>query len=176
MLAVKLICSHFLFELDGAHVFAVEESQQVVYMATNTAPLYLGDNRTDVNMAWMLHCMQFFRNHMLNEEVASLYPSMEDLSPTQKPSAWQEPIRNGTRPLSKHWKGTYAFLDVGEVDKIRHLSADQVGDEFFCDKNVDEGKIQVSNPHTLLSIFTPLQHSKHHPQSKLSPSSPPYPY
>ncbi|KAF2832993.1 hypothetical protein CC86DRAFT_338057 [Ophiobolus disseminans] len=141
--AVKLMCSHFLFELEGAnHVFAAEESQQVVYMATNNAPLYGGVHKGEVNMNWMLHCMQFFRNHMMNEDVASLFHAMDDLSPRQKPSAWQEPLRMGTYPLGKHWKGTYSFLDVPEITKLRMLSPDQVGDAYFCDKNIDEGKIQ----------------------------------
>jgi hypothetical protein len=152
--AIKLICSHFLFELEaGKHVFGVEESQRVVYMATNTAPLYTGPKLTDVNMSWMLHCMQFFRNHMMNEEAASLHQAMEDLTPRQKPSAWQEPLRKGSYPLSQYWKGTYSFLDVPEISKLRKLSADDFGDNYFCDKNVDEGKIQVSVPHSSTCNF-----------------------
>lgn len=143
--AVKLMCSHFLFEIDGTrhNVFAAEESQRVVYMASNAAPLYTGINHTTVNMDWMLHCMQFFRNHMVSEELSSLFPAMRDLSRREKPSSWREPLRKGSYPLSKHWKGTYSFLDIREVDKLRKLPADQVGDEYLCDKNVDEGKIQV---------------------------------
>ncbi|KAH7095765.1 hypothetical protein FB567DRAFT_566409 [Paraphoma chrysanthemicola] len=142
--AVKLMCSHFLFQLEGAqhNVFAVEESQRVVYMATNSAPLYGGDDFTQVNMEWMLHCMHFFRHHMMNDEVASLFDAMDQLTPKQKPSAWQEPLRKGTHALGSHWKGTYAFLDVHEVLKLRKLPADEIGDHYFCDKNVDEGKIQ----------------------------------
>jgi hypothetical protein len=146
------MCSHFLFQLDGAkhNVFAVEESQRVVYMATNSAPLYGGDNLTQVNMEWVLHCMHFFRHHMMNEDVATLSDAMGELTPKQKPSAWQEPLRKGAYALGSHWKGTYAFLDVHEVQKLRKLSADQVGDAFLSDKNVDEGKIQVSNFHGFL--------------------------
>jgi hypothetical protein len=143
--AVKLICSQFLFSLDGPNnVFGVEESQRVVYMATNVAPLYSGPKLTEVNMNWMLHCLQFFRNHMMNEDVASLYSAMEELTSGEKPSAWKEPLRKGSYPLSSHWKGTYAFLDMPEIMKLRKLSADQAADAYFCDKNVDEGKIQVS--------------------------------
>jgi hypothetical protein len=143
--AVKLMCSHFLFELDGAkhNVFAVEESQRIVYLASNAAPMYGGLNLTDVNMEWVLHCLHFFRHHMMNEEVATLHAAMSDLSPLQKPSAWQEPLRKGSYPLGSHWKGTYAFLDVSEITKLRKLPVDEVGDSFFSDKNVDEGKIQV---------------------------------
>jgi hypothetical protein len=143
--AVKLMCSHFLFELEGAkqNVFAVEESQRIVYMATNSAPLYLGALKTVVNMEWILHCMHFFRHHMMNDEVATLSEVIEELSPRQKPSAWQEPLRKGSYALGNHWKGTYAFLESTEIHKLRRLSADQIGDTYLCDKNIDEGKVQV---------------------------------
>jgi hypothetical protein len=143
--AIKLICSHFLFEIEGAkhNVFAVEESQRVVYMATNTAPMYKGPMQMEVNMEWILHCLHFFRHHMMNQDTATLYDAMGELSTRQKPSAWQEPLRKGSYALSSHWKGTYSFLDIPEVKRLRKLSPDQVGDEYFCDKNVDEGKVQV---------------------------------
>ncbi|KAF1840797.1 uncharacterized protein K460DRAFT_380586 [Cucurbitaria berberidis CBS 394.84] len=142
--AIKLMCSHFLFELEGAKhdVFAIEESQRAVYLSTNAAPMYQGLNLTDVNMEWVLHCLNFFRHHMMNEEVDTLFENMNALSVTQKPSAWREPLRRGAYPLGKHWKGTYAYLDAKEVVKIRKLHPDQVGAEFFVDKNVEEGKIQ----------------------------------
>jgi hypothetical protein len=133
--AVKLMCSHFLFELESAkhNVFAMEESQRVVYMATNTAPMYSGPTMTTVNMDWILHCLHFFRHHMMNEDTATLYNAIDELSPRQKPSTWQEPLR----------KGSYSFLHQPEIDKIRKLSSDEAGDKYFCDKNVDEGKVQV---------------------------------
>lgn len=143
--AVKLMCSHFLFELEDANhqVFALEESQRFVYMATNKAPLYSGPNLTQINMEWVLHCLNFFRDHMMNQEAATLYDAMSDLSPMQKPSAWQEPLRKGSYALGSHWKGTYSFLDVPEITKLRKISPDEDAEAFFCDKNVDEGKIQV---------------------------------
>jgi len=144
--AVKLISAHFLFDLDGSYdIFGIEESQRMVYKATNAAPLYSGPRLTDVNMNWMLHCMQFFRNHMMNEDVATLDPAMELLTTGEKPSAWQGPLdQTGSYPLSSHWKGTYAFLDLAEIQKLRKLRPDQFENAYFCDKNVDEGKIQVS--------------------------------
>ncbi|KAH3918232.1 hypothetical protein HBI56_143460 [Parastagonospora nodorum] len=142
--AVKLMCSHFLFELEDANhqVFALEESQRVVYMATNKAPLYSGPSLSEINMDWVLHCLNFFRDHMMNEAAATLYDAVSELSPMQKPSAWQEPLRNGSYTLGSHWKGTYSFLDVPEITKLRKMSSDEDAEAFFCDKNVDEGKIQ----------------------------------
>jgi hypothetical protein len=143
--AVKLMCSHFLFELEGAkhNVFGVEESQRIVYMPTNRAPIYIGPSQTNINMEWILHCMHFFRHHMMNDDVALLCRAINDLPPRQKPSAWQEPLRRGSYALGNHWKGTYAFLDAEEVTKLRKLSPDDVGVQILIDKNIDEGKVQV---------------------------------
>ena len=82
---------------------------------------------------------------MTNQEIATLYENIDALPMTQKPSAWCEPLREGVYPLGKHWKGTYAYLDQSEVRKIRKLGPDQVGEGYFTDKNVEEGKIQVGN-------------------------------
>ncbi|KAH7385622.1 hypothetical protein BKA66DRAFT_528087 [Pyrenochaeta sp. MPI-SDFR-AT-0127] len=142
--AVKLMCSHFLFEPEGAKhdVFAIEEVQRAVYLPTNVAPIYQGPKLTMINMEWVLHCLNFFRHHMMNEDAGTLSESVDALSVTQKPSAWQEPLREGAYPLSKNWMGTYSFLEMSEIRKLRSLTPDQVGDHYFIDKNIDEGKIQ----------------------------------
>lgn len=143
--AVKIICSSLLFEHDDLkhHVFAIEQLQRVAYASTNKAPIYEGLNYHDVNMEWIMKCLDFFRYHMMNRETMTLSDAMEDLSAMQKPTAWQEPLKNGALPLSKHWKGTYSFLDPKEQIKLRALPEDNDSDTYFCDKNIDEGKIQV---------------------------------
>lgn len=145
--AVKLMCSHFLFELEGIHhnVFAIEESQRAVYTASNRAKMFYGPCKTSVNMDWLSHCLNFFRHHMMSEEGSTLHENISDLSALQKPSAWQEPLKTGTYPLGRHWKGTYSFLDAAEITKIRRVDAAKACSEYFIDKNVDEGKIQVRN-------------------------------
>jgi hypothetical protein len=80
---------------------------------------------------------------MMNEEAMTLHKVISELSPRQKPSSWQEPLRKGSYALGKHWKGTYSFLDTTEVAKLRRMTPDQVSDAFLCDKNIDEGKVQV---------------------------------
>lgn len=143
--AVKVMCSPLLFEHENSkhHVFAVELLQRAVYASTNKAPIYEGINLTEVNMEWIMKCLDFFRHHMTNQEVMTLSDAMEDLSALQKPKAWQEPLRNGTFPLSKHWKGTYSFLDPNEQRKLRLLPDDDDSDTYYSDRNIDEGKIQV---------------------------------
>ena len=94
-------------------------------------------------MEWTMKCLDFFRYHMINEEASALTYAMEDLSPLQKPTAWQGTLKNGAVPLSKTWKGTYSFLDPKEQRKLRNLSDDNDSMDYFSDKNIDEGKIQV---------------------------------
>jgi hypothetical protein len=140
--AIKLICSQFLFALSRAkhNIFALEESQYAVYMPTKRAPIYLDPTLTDVNMEWTLHCLNFFRHHMMNEDAQTLFDKIDELGAAQKPSAWREPLRQGARALSCNWKGTYSFLENGEQQRLR---TQKPGEELYIDKNIDEGKIQV---------------------------------
>jgi hypothetical protein len=137
--AVKLMCSQFIFDLEGLqhNVFAFEDSQHAVYLSADDARLFEG---TRLNLKWMLHAMNFFRHHMMNEDAQTLCDKIEELDVTQKPSAWREQLTDGAQPLSRYWKGTYSFLDNIEVQKLRKQGP---GRQVFIDKNVDEGKIQV---------------------------------
>ena len=143
--AVRIICSCLLFEQDDMkyHVFAIEQLQRAAYAASNKAPIFEGLHLTEINMEWTMKCLDFFRYHMINEEASALTYAMEDLSPLQKPTAWQGTLKNGAVPLSKTWKGTYSFLDPKEQRKLRNLSDDNDSMDYFSDKNIDEGKIQV---------------------------------
>jgi hypothetical protein len=139
--AVKLMCSQFVFNLEGLehNIFAFEESQHAVYLSAAAAPLFSKDH-TKLNFGWMLHAMNFFRHHMMNEDAQTLFDKIEELDTIQKPSAWREQLENGARPLNKYWKGTYSFLENSEVQKLRRQGP---GKQVYIDKNVDEGKIQV---------------------------------
>lgn len=142
------MCAHFLFSVDDdknfkRDIFPFDLSQQTVYTETSKEALYSGPTKTQVNMLWMLHCLNFFRNHMISEQTATLYRSFRDLEPGQRPSPWQAPLQTGAYPLSKHWKGTYSFLEIDELVQLRNSAADD--DFVFMDKNVDEGNIQVSS-------------------------------
>jgi hypothetical protein len=138
------MCSQFVFsETEGLkhNIFAFEEAQHAVYQSALAAPLFPGTSTlTEVNMGWMLHTMNFFRHHMMNADAQTLFDKIEELEVSQKPSAWREPLPQGAYPLSKHWRGTYSFLDNPEVQKLRKQGP---GVELYIDKNVDEGKIQV---------------------------------
>jgi hypothetical protein len=141
--AVKLVCSQFVFGgTEGLKhdIFAFDEAQHAVYQSALAAPLYSVLTPKQVNLRWMLHAMNFFRHHMLNEDAQTLFNKVDELDVTQRPSAWREPLREGAYPLSKHWRGTYSFLENPEVRRLRKQGP---GHEVYIDKNVDEGKIQV---------------------------------
>ncbi|KAF3043202.1 hypothetical protein E8E12_008394 [Didymella heteroderae] len=142
--AVKIVCSSLLFEHNDLkhHVFAIEQLQRAAYASTDKAPIYEGLNLTDVNMEWIIKCLDFFRYHMMNRDHFTLADAMEDLSALQKPTAWREPLKNGVLPLNKHWKGTYSFMDPKEQKKLRALPDHDDSDTYFHDHNIDEGKIQ----------------------------------
>jgi hypothetical protein len=140
--AVKLVCFQFIFDLPGLehNIFAFDESQFAVYQSAVEAPIFSSDYKR-LNLGWILNCMNFFRHHMMDEEAHSLLRRTMELDATQKPSAWREPLRQGVQPLCRYWKGTYSFLDNLEVQRLRKQGA---GVELYMDKNVDEGRIQVS--------------------------------
>jgi len=143
--AVKIICSSLLFEYNDLkhHVFAIEQLQRAAYASTNKAPIFESLTFTDVNMEWIMKCLDFFRYHMMNRENFTLADAVEDLSALQKPTAWQESLKNGALPLSKYWKGTYSYMDPKEQKKLRALADDDDSDTYYHDHNIDEGKIQV---------------------------------
>jgi hypothetical protein len=121
-------------------IFAFDEAQHAVYQSALVAPLFPGTALTVVNLEWMLHTMNFFRHHMMNEDAQTLFNKIEELDVAQKPSPWREPLPQGAYPLSKYWRGTYSFLESLEVQRLRKQGP---GVEVYIDKNVDEGKIQV---------------------------------
>lgn len=148
--AVRLMCTHFVFGDNVRHRrswYAIDDAQKAVYAATNTMPLYVGPRKQFVNLEWMMHCMNFFRFHMTSRDAYSLYHTMQDLLPHQKPSPWREPLKTGAYPLSRHWKGTYSYLHNSDLMKFRARNSSRRSrdhdDMEIIDLNVDEGKIQV---------------------------------
>lgn len=148
--AVRLMCAHFLFDLEETknNVFAIEESQKAVYAPTNLAPIYIGEKMEFVNMEWALHCLNFFRHHMTDPDTFSLFDTMQNLDVSQKPSPWRGPLKSDSNSLSNCWKGTYAFLEHEPLRRLRRLSGAKkrltVDDIVFSDLNVDDGRLQVS--------------------------------
>ncbi|KAF2472211.1 uncharacterized protein BDR25DRAFT_367005 [Lindgomyces ingoldianus] len=143
--AIQLMCAHFLFGQEQTHnIYCFEVSQKAVYDTAADRPLYGGYNNLEVNMEWFLHCLNFFKYHMVSKSMQSFHAIMDALDVTQKPSHWQAQLVDGCYPLSKHWKGTYAFLDAPELQELRNSSYDADEDDVFIDGNMEgDGKIQT---------------------------------
>ncbi|KAF2638019.1 hypothetical protein P280DRAFT_405709 [Massarina eburnea CBS 473.64] len=149
---VKLMCSHVLFDMDAKLVdktIEFDEAQKAVYASTSLAPIFTGPKKNEVNMEWILHCFNFFRYYMTNQDASFLHESLQDLDRAQRPSAWQGPLKSGSSPLPKYWKGTYAYLERDTLYKFRQMSSNSTSKKASRnenwipeDLNVDEGKIQ----------------------------------
>jgi hypothetical protein len=146
--AIRVMATHFLFDqaLQPGNWFAIDDAQKAVYAATNEAPLYGGPYKNILNMEWVLQCVNFFRYYMSGPLASDLHDTMQDLDESQKPSAWEEPLKSGSYPLGSHWKGTYAFLEHNDLRRFRKLAREgKHAQQIFTDLYVDEGKIQVGN-------------------------------
>ncbi|KAF2189704.1 hypothetical protein K469DRAFT_561995 [Zopfia rhizophila CBS 207.26] len=143
--AIQLMCAHFLFgqEKMSFNICPFDESQKAVYETAKVAPIFHGFNKQQVNMEWVLHCLNFFRYHMMDKVTATLRDTVAQMDATQKPYAWCSELQEGSYPLSKYWKGTYAYLDRHELDDIRSATVNEFG---FIDRNVEPGgTIQTLN-------------------------------
>jgi len=149
---VQVMCAQLLFSTEAPKydIVSFEDSQRTVYARMTNVPMFTRQCNWQVNMTWTLHCLSFFRHHMVREEAESLYTSMEALDIGDWPSAWREPLKDGCYPLSKHWKGTYSYLDNSELSRLRRPARrnSQFPAEYFVDKNIENGgKIQVCSIH-----------------------------
>lgn len=141
--AVKLMCSPFLFCIEGLNdkVFALDEAQYAVYQSRMNEPIFTDNFRVNTN--WLLQCMNFFRHYLLGAD--KLCTTFDELPAYQKPSLWTGPLRNlrYSVPLNKHWKGTWSSLSDEQLDDIRGLEPYELDKYIFHDLNVADDKILV---------------------------------
>ena len=132
------MCCQFLFNLKGlkSHVFGFDDSQYAVYQPPTLIPLFALDH--GLNLEWFLNCINLFREHMMNEQIKTMFDRFDALEVTEKPSAWRGPIIQGVQPLSRNWRGTHAYLDHKQLARLR-----SDGPGLYFDRNVDEGHFEV---------------------------------
>lgn len=108
MAALQLMAAHYMFDEEevGREVFSFDISQKAAYESARKAPIFHGFNKLEVNLEWVLHVLNFFRNHMMLED-GSLRGAFSDLSELEKPSAWKAKLTDGVNPLGRYWRGTY---------------------------------------------------------------------
>ena len=145
--AVKLMLSHFLLGSSiTPDVWAFDECQWAVYQPTNKAQIFEGDGKSQVNMPWLLSCLDFFRNYMNKPEAGGLYAALRKLDASDKPSPWRGPLVQGSHPLGKYWRSTFANLDPQELGAFRR-NKDPTNE--WADLYVDEGRMQASSTPSL---------------------------
>lgn len=138
--AVQLMCAQLLLQQNvfKYDICAFEESQKMVYVhhTKGKQPIfYPASYGLRVNTDWTLHCVNFFRHHIVGQEWGSLKNSLEELDVEELPSAWRAPLQRAPYPLSRNWKGTYAYLNDVELEHIRTQGN---AEEHFIDKNLDD--------------------------------------
>ena len=118
---IQCVLAPLLFCFDDWHMkdqSGFHEAQKMVYLDNITAPILTGLNGQSVNMTWLLKNIQFWRYHFLTVG-EPLCPHFEGLEDNQRPDFWASQLRQGTRRLGFHWKGSYAFVDRAEIQIIR---------------------------------------------------------
>lgn len=138
--AVQLMCAQLLLQQNvfKYSICSFEESQKMVYMhhILGNKPLFhSSQDGLRVKMDWALHCVNFFRHHIVGQECSFLKDDIDDLPVEERPSAWRTPLVTGIPAWSRKWKGTYAFLKIPE---LRRMRARGNADEPFIDRHLDD--------------------------------------
>ncbi|KAI7209615.1 hypothetical protein KC333_g8640 [Hortaea werneckii] len=106
-------------DFEHAPTLGFPDSQQVVYGTTAEHPIFGGCNGLDINMEWVVHHLNFWKYHMVRSEENTLYHAFKHLSPNETPQFWNRQLELGGSKLGKYWKGSYAYVERGEVSMIR---------------------------------------------------------
>ncbi|KAK3081322.1 hypothetical protein LTS18_007965 [Coniosporium uncinatum] len=136
--AIQIVFSHLSLSLDPVPfpTFGFEESQQAVYANYTEAPMFGGFNGLEINVAWVLHCVNFFKYHLTRAEEQTMFEAYDGLHRDEHPQGWPERLREGSHVLGRHWKGTYAYLERHEMMHIRTVKPTQ---QIYPDMNINGG-------------------------------------
>jgi len=107
--AIQIVLSHVSLSIDPHPfpTFGFDDSQRAVYANVTMAPIFGGFNGLEINVAWVLHCVNFFKYHLTRVEEQTMFDAYNGLGKYERPQAWSETLREGSHVLGKHWKGTY---------------------------------------------------------------------
>ena len=94
-------------------------AQMAAYADNETAPIFVGSQGLDIDMAWLLKNVQFWRHHFVTGNEV-LVPAFEALEGNERPQWWSEQLsQSSSRKIGTHWKGCYAFVERKEIGDIR---------------------------------------------------------
>ncbi|KAI9804308.1 MAG: hypothetical protein M1833_007115 [Piccolia ochrophora] len=129
--AVQVVLSHLSLDIDlHLRMSNFPNSQKAVYATPLAAPIFKGRNKQTVNLEWLLHMTNFWKNHLTVREEHTLAPNFADLAPCDRPKGWKGSLSSELTMIGKHWKGSYAYLSDEEVCQLRTSFP---GEEIFSD-------------------------------------------
>ncbi|KFY51008.1 hypothetical protein V496_09025 [Pseudogymnoascus sp. VKM F-4515 (FW-2607)] len=121
-MVIKLCFVHLILHPDfcniRTNVFLA--SQEQVYTCLTKEPLFLGKNKYQINMPWLLHAVNFFKFHFKTPDGEGILAHMyQQLDKDELPKAWTGKVRSGTQKLGPHWKGAFTFLHEDDLEHFR---------------------------------------------------------
>lgn len=166
--------------------FGFPDSQSAVYSCGFSHPLIGGIDDRTINMDLLLHNVNFWKYHMIREAEATLFQSFSELDDDERPRWWSTQLTQARQPLGRHWKGSYAYLSLKEVQALRQGgSDDQIQDCFageddafaFQDMRLDAVEDDQPFPwpllfeHHLKSLKEPTNHARTRAQRRSTATS-----
>ncbi len=135
MQTLQAICAPMLLSFNPTfenHHYGFPDSQTTVYSTIDNHPIFTGCHHLDVSMPYVLHNLNFWKYHMLREAEGTLYYPFSDLEHDEQPRWWDSQFQQGIHKLGKHWKGSYAFVERGEIDAMRAGGNDEQIQDVFA--------------------------------------------
>ncbi|OBT79980.1 hypothetical protein VF21_01140 [Pseudogymnoascus sp. 05NY08] len=126
---VKLLFTHLLLHPHSCNIKTdvFLASQEFVYKCFKEAPLFLGRNKNEINIMWLLHAANFFKFHFKMPDGEGILAHMyQQLEKGEWPMPWAGKLKSGTQKLGPYWKGAFTFLQEEDIRNFRtgdHIEA-----------------------------------------------------
>ncbi|OBT69421.1 hypothetical protein VE03_01163 [Pseudogymnoascus sp. 23342-1-I1] len=121
-MAIKLCFVHLFLHPNICNIRTTVfmASQEEVYRCLTDVPLFLGRNKYQINMRWLLHAANFFKFHFKTPDGEGILTHMyQQLEKSELPMAWTGKLKGGTQTLGPHWKGAFTFLHEEDLEHFR---------------------------------------------------------
>ena len=133
---IQIVCAPMLLSFEPhleKWILGFPQSQAVVYSTPTQWPIFTGSYGLDVNMDFVLHNINFWRYHMIQEFEHTLFQAFSELECDERPRWWTSNSLKSTTPkLGRHWKGSYAYIEREDMASMREGRGDtlQIQDRF----------------------------------------------
>lgn len=100
---VQLLLTNWSIQYHTTHdAEGYARSQHAVY---NRNPVFMDNQKSRVNVGFLLHIVNFFIPHLAQQDQCTLFGAFENLEYDEKPQAWQEQLKQGTKAIGQSWIG-----------------------------------------------------------------------